>query len=49
MGGPFHASSEYYTSFEAAMRCDSFESMIQASREELMKIKAWLELPFLGF
>ena len=31
------------------MWCDARESTIQASREELIAIKAWLELPFLEF
>jgi hypothetical protein len=41
MGGPLHASKEEYIDFEVAMSCDSPESTIQASREELMEIKAW--------
>jgi hypothetical protein len=49
IGGPFHASNEEYTSFVASMWCDAPESMIQASGEELMAIKAWLEFPFLRF
>jgi hypothetical protein len=45
--GPLHASNEEYTSFVASMWCYALESTIQASGEELMAIKAWLELPFL--
>jgi hypothetical protein len=49
IGGPLHASNEEYTYFMKSMWCDAIESMIQASGEELMAIKAWLEFSFLGF
>jgi hypothetical protein len=38
--GPFHASNEEYNSFLESMWCEAHESMIQASREEFMAIKA---------
>jgi hypothetical protein len=46
IGEIFH---EEYTYFVESMWCDAPKSTIQASREELMEIKAWLELSFLGF
>jgi hypothetical protein len=49
IGGPLHASNEEYTASKAAMQFDAHESTIQASREELIGIKARLELPFLEF
>jgi hypothetical protein len=49
IGGPLHESSEEYTYFVSSMWCDAPEYMIQASREKLMAIKAWIEFVLLGF